>query len=464
MKQSNSHENNFLDSVCSLIKSKGARKTIRRELQDHINDQKQAYILKGFSEEEATIKAVNEMGDPLEVGKELNKTHKPIIEWSVLIVIAVFTVISGVMQYIITVSGTNLGLDYSMLVFKKFLMYAPVAIIIFFIAYFFDYTLIKKYTWGFYISYLILMVTIAITSPKIYGISYYLTYPSFLFVPIYAGLVYRFREKGYIGILLSGIICIPTFIITIRYSTIYGTLIIAFSCLAILTTAIIKGYFNCNTKKSLGLVYIPTVITALLGISFLNSYQTARLTHLITQNADPQGMGYITNTIRTIVSKAKPFGETFILNKPIERVLPDWHTDFSFTFLIGKLGYVPAIMVSALMLFLLYKLYKITIKQRNNFGQLVSLGGICIITMQFVLSILPNIGIYTLLADVPPFIAYGFTNFALIMGLLGLILSVHRRTNIADENLPDSQDESSFITFKNGKLLIDFSNVIPKKS
>lgn len=167
-----SYENEFLDAVCSWVKSRSAHPKIRKELHDHIYDQKQAYIAKGICEEEAVFQAIREMGDPHEIGKELHLTHKPLVEWSVLLAIGIFVIIGGVMQYLYMHLAP--GTIYAALnLFGKFLFYAPIGLSTFLLAYFFNYAYIRKYPWQFYIGYLIMISFLLLVSPVINGAPYY---------------------------------------------------------------------------------------------------------------------------------------------------------------------------------------------------------------------------------------------------------------------------------------------------
>lgn len=61
------------------------RKEIQQELQDHIMDQAEAYIKEGMDMKNAYAKAVQDMGEPEEVGRQLNEIHRKYIDWSMLL-------------------------------------------------------------------------------------------------------------------------------------------------------------------------------------------------------------------------------------------------------------------------------------------------------------------------------------------------------------------------------------------
>lgn len=67
----------YLEKVGDQIAVPGIREEIKKELLAHLYDQKEAFLLEGMSDETAEEAAVREMGDPVEVGIELNEIHKP---------------------------------------------------------------------------------------------------------------------------------------------------------------------------------------------------------------------------------------------------------------------------------------------------------------------------------------------------------------------------------------------------
>lgn len=79
----------FLNIVCDQIKYKPIRNSISKELEDHIEESKENYIQDGLEEKEAEEKAIIQMGNAEEIGKRLNKIHKPKLDWKLLIIVIV---------------------------------------------------------------------------------------------------------------------------------------------------------------------------------------------------------------------------------------------------------------------------------------------------------------------------------------------------------------------------------------
>ena len=71
----------YLSAVEEQIRCKKVRPMVRRELEDHIQDQRDAYISEGKIGREAEKLAVCQMGDPVETGRALDRIHRPRMEW-----------------------------------------------------------------------------------------------------------------------------------------------------------------------------------------------------------------------------------------------------------------------------------------------------------------------------------------------------------------------------------------------
>ncbi len=67
----------FLNNVCSHIRSRKWQVAIRSEISGHIADKVSELCNKGMSEDEATAAAIRQMGNPNQIGQHLAKLHKP---------------------------------------------------------------------------------------------------------------------------------------------------------------------------------------------------------------------------------------------------------------------------------------------------------------------------------------------------------------------------------------------------
>jgi cell division protein FtsW (lipid II flippase) len=155
---------------------------------------------------------------------------------------------------------------------------------------------------------------------------------------------------------------------------------------------------------------------------------------------DPLGAGYIQITVRNLISSSKPIGAAIFNNvagssMAIEEILPSWNTDFSLTYIIAKLGYVPGMAVIVILFILISRMFSSVLKQKNAPAFLVSFAACLAIAGQIILYVLTNLGIFMPMSFNLPFVSYGAYGFITNMALMGLLLSVYRRTNVVASEL-----------------------------
>ena len=114
----------YLNKICEQIKYKPVREEISKEIEDHINDIKEDLIKDGANETTAEIKAINQMGNAEEIGRKLNKIHKPKLDWKLLIITFVLICFGFVVSFIKNTSditeANNLNFMTRFILFNKY--------------------------------------------------------------------------------------------------------------------------------------------------------------------------------------------------------------------------------------------------------------------------------------------------------------------------------------------------------
>ncbi|EEG76275.1 FtsW/RodA/SpoVE family cell cycle protein [Dethiobacter alkaliphilus] len=430
MSLTNKQIQGFVDKVCAELRFKSIHQEVAKELVDHIEDQKKQFMNQGLDEESAILKSVEEMGDPVAVGRQLNKVHRPRTEWSILAVISLLIVMGGAVQLFISREAAN-GAQ----MFSQFLLYLPMGLAAFAGAYFFDYTILGRYAkhvCSALVGITVIGLILVQTQPG--GSIRYLYYFSLLFIPVFAGLVTSLQGRGYTGIIISGFVYGGAALITVLEPSITGLFLLTVCCLVILTVAVQKEWFGNVKKFGLALIYMP-VIAFILSIPVLTSpYRLRRFQTMTNPEADPLGSGWLTLQIRRLMESSQFWGEATILDSElsgtaINQLLPGWSTDFLLTYLIARLGYIAGLVIAFLMLILIVRMFVAVSKQKNRHGYLISLGASLALTGQIALYFLSNTGVVPIGVTLP-FISYGAGGFIVNMVLAGLVLSVYRRTDL----------------------------------
>ena len=174
---------NFLNKVCEQIKYEPAKKGISEELELHIQEIKEEYINEGISEIEAEEKAVSHMGEAEDIGRKLNKVHKPKLDWKLLILILI---LMGFGIFISVLKGVD---RYNYV--ARTCLYMLFGIAIGAIIYFFDYRKLKSYSNIIYlIASIIMILPVMNIGTMINGINYFSIFnisfmPCVVAVPLY---------------------------------------------------------------------------------------------------------------------------------------------------------------------------------------------------------------------------------------------------------------------------------------
>lgn len=86
----------YLEAVAEQIKWKRARPVVTQELRQHLEDQRDAFAAEGREDPEQL--AVEEMGDPVDIGAQLDGLHRPRPQWGLLMGTILLALLGTVLQ------------------------------------------------------------------------------------------------------------------------------------------------------------------------------------------------------------------------------------------------------------------------------------------------------------------------------------------------------------------------------
>lgn len=92
----------WLDRVCGYLPSGHHRKLVRRELATHLDDRLRILHAQGLHGEKAEQRAVRDMGDPDELGRELAELHHPLrrfLNWTLTVL--AWALLAGLTSYLL---------------------------------------------------------------------------------------------------------------------------------------------------------------------------------------------------------------------------------------------------------------------------------------------------------------------------------------------------------------------------
>jgi len=434
----------FLNKVCGEIKYNGAHKSISEELRGHIYEIMENYIEGGMDEDRAAQKSIEQMGNPMDIGKKLNKAHRPKTEWSIISLITAMILIGGITLF--SISSDTASLINFEEFFKSYLVYMLIGIGALIACYFFDYTKLEKYSLFIFISVSIFLFISAI-------LGYKLSWPLFtkivnvrlssstivlpFFLMSFSGLANKW-STGSIKDMLKLLALATLAVICIMYISFANAMLLSAGFLIIIKKSILSKKFNGNRKRFLFLIYgsgITAIVTLLLWIKSAvgTSYKANRLFAFLNPQSDPQGAGYINLLLKEMLSSAKLFGRSdnlYFYNQGVNRIaLPEANTDFVFAYIVSAFGWIVGIITIIVIALAVTRMFLATRKINHQYGRYLS-SSIVVFSLQATANVLMNTGIFSISTFSLPFICYGGTNFVINIALIGLLLSVYRRKDL----------------------------------
>ena len=180
----------------------------------------------------------------------------------------------------------------------------------------------------------------------------------------------------------------------------------------------------------IGALVVSAVVMAALSIQLgvLEDYQVARLTAFL----DPTGItdeGYQVFQSKLAIGSGgvtgKGFDATTLANLGF---LPEDHTDFIFSNLAERTGFVGGLLLLGLFFVLIWRMLHVATVSRDRFGVLIAVG----ISTIFLFHVFVNVGMTMGLMPVTgiplPFISYGRSNLVVSVISLGLLQSIAMRS------------------------------------
>ena len=234
------------------------------------------------------------------------------------------------------------------------------------------------------------------------------------------------RMQGFAaGVLPFGILLGLVAVLMLLEPHLSGTLLI----LSIGAVLMFVGGTGLRWFALAGGLGVGAVFAAVLALPQLVPYAADRLSSWRDPFADPLGEGH--QTIQSLYAIASGGIAGLGLGNSRQKYLyvPEPQNDFIFSILCEELGFVGAALVIFLFLLLLLRGITLAVRARDKFGALLVVGFVVQVVLQAVLNIavvtntIPNTGISL------PFFSSGGTSLLMLLGEMGIVLSVSRQTD-----------------------------------
>lgn len=426
----------FIKTLTEQIRCVKARDGVARELSGHILDQAQTYEESGMSHEDALEKAVLEMGDPVEAGVALDRIHRPQTDWKLLLMTFALSIMGFLIMYLVG------GLSERYSVSRQFLFtFAGFGVIMG--IQFLDYSFIGKYGNIIYIVMTIGLILYGIKAPRVNGRVPALTMPVYLYAPVYAGVLYQSRGKGYAAVIKGTAALLLTAMLAAMLSnSIPAAINLYFICTVMLITAIRRNWFRVNKKFTFAvlaaLLFLVPILIVIYTAYFSpgGGYRVMRLRAFLNPEAHRNEAGYLYTVIREYLAGAKFAGAG---------TAPDFGSVLADTgvfvplLLIQSYGLLAGYALALALVVFVVRAFHITRCQKNQLGLMVSAACSLVFFLNCCEGLFLNVGMYPLTNIPLPFLTYGGSTTLIYAVLTGLLLSVHRHEKIVTDSTAGNQ-------------------------
>mgnify|MGYP001042920547 CR=1 FL=1 len=426
----------YLEAVQGQIRWKRARPLLVRELERHLEDQRDDFLKEGKAPDEAERLAVEDMGDPVTVGTELDRVHRPRPQWGLLGLTIALAAIGVVLRVLFRQSYVQqMGI-------MRFLASLGLGTVAMLGMYFFDVSRLVRHARAVYIGTLAMTVLLrAVLYP-----TYYNALMSALYPLIYALWLYSFRGKGWKGFVLVILGGVPLAVSCEVIPSMSSLSVLLLSGLVVTLYAVGRDWFGVGRWKGLAsALAIPALLlTWLLSQGYLSSLR-GRLQIALHPEQDKLGRGFRGFILQAFWQDVPPLRQHGSVGAAVHagvrvRVLTSGGQemrpiDFSHGFLPASMaaawGWVPLLVLLAalggLFLWLLVK----GLRQSYLPGRLVVLAVTLTLGLQTLFSAALNFGFVLFSASLP--LVVGNFQTVVDMALIGLALSVFRGDSVARE-------------------------------
>ena len=426
----------YLDTVTAQIRWKRARAAAVRELETHLEDQRQEFQTEGHPPEEAERLAVEEMGDPVAVGTDLDRLHRPRPQWGMLAVTLALLLVGSYLRYALTRVGEPW---YDLDPFRCALSAAAGAAALMG-AYFLDVSrLLYRARWV-YMGAIAAGVLCLLFSPNVNNASYFTRYIVLLYPAVYALWLYDCRGKGWRGLLAAVAGGLPLTLICLAAPFMQGMVLLLVIGCFLLLLAIRMDWFTVPRRQGLAAVggLAAIMAGAVLWLLFAAGYNSARIQALLHPETDPMGSGYQSIMTRRVLEASRLVGkgkdlsiQTVTLQGgelPLEMMLPEWNHDFFPTTMVYKLGWLPYLLLLAVLAALLLWILRRCARQRSQSGKLLALAVAGTLAVQSAFAVVLNLGFVLFSAQLP--LVTGNLHSVVDCALIGLALAAFRSESI----------------------------------
>ena len=306
---------------------------------------------------------------------------------------------------------------------------------------FVDYTLLGKYALRIWAAMMILMALYRVLGRTVNGI-----YPKqglfyCVLVPVFAGIVFRFRGAGKQGMMKCILILVLSTVLPLVLNSSVYMILFYMTGVCILILAVHKRWFGREKKRQYILMAgVTAVIPAgILGIMvstgqlFLAAYQSDRLKQIFSFRSSENYMYQIVLENLRKAADAVAGREGVIIDESTNMIWSEVRSDYVWVFIFKVIGTWQGILFTFALAGFLGALIWIVRKQKNQLGYVVGMACVLMMAAEILVYLGMNSGVFYPVSVYLPFFSYGGSNMMVTYLYMGILLSITRNQNVVKE-------------------------------
>ena len=415
-----------MELLLEQIRNKRAKELVAREINSHIEDQEEAYLSQGLSAYDAERRAVLDMGDPVETGVSLDAVHRPKMSWSMVILTAIISALGFFMLWMICKGNSDFE---TTVLLKKQIIYLIIGFGIMLFICKIDYSRIFQHSGILallYLGFLILQDTgfLRFTST--------VTIPYLLSIPIFCGLLYKFRKRNWYHLLIPAGFML-TSILLMHYRWLFASykIVLIFTSAILVTVAVCKEWYPIRKK-----IFLPILWGCIIGIPALFLLMPYKFPNLFPPYVCARISNWIypfENTYESMVhaamTKSSLFGHSSTLIMDFDSLI----SNYMVVNITARYGLILTCILVVLFIAFCVCLFYLALHQKNQLGMIMGTGCVVVLFIQFVGYVLENLGYSLLSNNYCLFLTTGGSGMMISYIMFGILLSIYRYQNVAAE-------------------------------
>ncbi|OPA78560.1 putative lipid II flippase FtsW [Paenibacillus selenitireducens] len=252
------------------------------------------------------------------------------------------------------------------------------------------------------------------------------------------GETFRDFKKGFLPVIM--IVGFIAFLIMLQPD--FGSCMILVGCCGIVIIAggaNLKHIFACVVVLGIG-AGIGMVVNMLFNSSAGSGYKAGRISSFLNPWSDPQGTGFhLLNSLKAL-GHGGLTGAGFGQSIQKLHYLPYPYNDFIFAVIGEELGFIGSALFLIFYLYFIWRGLIVALRCPDRYGTLVGVGIMGLIAIQTFINIggvsqtIPITGV-TL-----PFISYGGSSLLIMLGSIGILLSISREANRPEDQSKNAKN------------------------